>query len=332
MSIKLQSLSHKSQNLHKLESLTASTFIFEQNLISELDKLIKLFKSEFGSLRNAELNFETSDIACKIVAEGNPTLENFAAQVNSALANGYGYAVIKDLPYEENEQLPLFILGLFLGTPRYNNRDRVYLWPVTPKFISSSKVHKGNERFVNADVGLAYHCDTSCVAGLLCVRPAGDGGENSIISTVELHNEILNRDIESLKFLYQPAYIDRMGEQLDGELPYANLPVFALENEKLLTHWADIYHYTIYDKFPELAKLDPKHFTAYESLKTAIKNVSSEKKLSIGLQAGELLLMNNNLVFHNREPFRNDSSTRLLYRIWLTLKEYPSFPHMFGYK
>ena len=65
-----------------------------------------------------------------------------------------------------------------------------------------------------------------CVAALLCLRPAKEGGYSTWASSYTVYNEMLKRRPDLVEVLAQPFYVDRKGEIPEGGLPYFQLPVF----------------------------------------------------------------------------------------------------------
>lgn len=328
----VQKIINKSLELRNSLDQSVVNFTLDENLRNAIAWHIELFKAKFNDLEQAQKEYSTSDLKFHIMCNKNLELEDFAKQIASSLSNEYGYTLIQGAITGNDAALGLFILSAYIGKPMHNNRDRTYIWPLISKQIESSKNLENNIRYGNTGISLPFHTDTCTVAGLLCDTPANDGGENELISTTRVHNLIYDLDQELLKELYGLFYIDRRGENLDGLKPYAEQPIFAYKENQIQTHWADVYNYVAYDKYEELGKLSSKQLQAYEILKQAINTVASEDKVEVKLQKGDLILMNNNLIFHSRKPFIEDGTGRKLYRVWINLECYHTLPHMFGYE
>ncbi len=328
----IQKIINKSLELKNSLNQNVVNFVLDENLRSAIARHIELFKIKFNNLEQAQKEYSTSDLKFHIMNNRNSALEDFAKQITNSLSNEYGYSLIKGMMTGDDAVLGLFILSAYIGKPMHNNRDRKYIWPLISKQIESSKNLENNIRYGNTGISLPYHTDTCTVAGLLCDTPANDGGENELISTTRVHNLIYDLDQDLLKELYGLFYIDRRGEELDRLRPYSEQPVFAYNNNQIQTFWADVYNYAAYDKYDGLDELSSKQIQAYEILKKAIYIVAAEDKVEVKLQSGDLILMNNNLVFHSRKPFTEDANGRKLYRVWINLNCYYTLPHMFGYE
>jgi len=324
---------HPSLNLTNEYDSDKTIVELDQQLVQILLDCVVKFKNKFQSLNRAETLYSTHELTMYILSQKNNMLESLAKMVVDTLCNYSGYILIKNMPIYEDTDIALFILGIYIGRPMYNNLDRKYIWPLISEQIPSNKSLVGNTRYGNTGMALPFHTDTCTLAGLLCDTPSHTGGENEIISAGLVHNRIYNSNFEILKVLYHNFYIDRRGEQFNGMLPYAELPVFAHYNNQLQTFWAGIYNYEAYTKYPDLPPLTPRQLEAYHLLEETILQVASQNTKVIKLRRGDFLLVNNNLVFHSRKPFgTKDNNYRKLYRIWINLNQYFTLPHMFGYE
>ena len=333
--IMINKIEHPSSVLVDQNHIDKSTLYFPDHLALSMGDQILHFRANFISLEHAARDFSTSEIKDIILKNRNKVLEDFAEKLVDCLCNGSGFVNLKDFFVEdsdENVAISLFILGCYLGEPTYNNRDRKYIWPVISQQVESTKKIEGNIRYGNTGAPLPFHTDTGTFAGLLCIAPASEGGENVLISAVSVHNNIYDVKPELLAVLYQDFYIDRRGEEMDGDSPVAKLPVFGVSDKgRLKTFWSDYYNYDAYTKY-NIEPLTPEQQAAYRILKEQIAIVHSSKKVSLKTEKGDVLFVNNNLIFHNRTPFVNNNGVqRKLLRIWVNNKKYDSFPHMFGY-
>ena len=116
-----------------------------------------------------------------------------------------------------------FGLGTLLGEPVSQNAMGHILGHV--KDIGADYARPTHRGYQTA-ARLAYHCDSSDIVGLLCLKPAKAGGKSSIVSSWTLFNEMLRRHPDLLAELLQPVYRDRRGEVPDGAEPWYAVPVF----------------------------------------------------------------------------------------------------------
>ena len=142
-----------------------------------------------------------------------------------------------------------------------------------------------------------------------------------------VHDRIGADRPDLLAELYKPVFIDRKGEEQDGAPEYATLPVFARQDGVLQCHWTRTYTVSAYKRYdvPPLSALQKE---ALIFLEQTINQIADETEYSGLAGKGDLVLMSNNRVFHNRKTF---SGNRKLLRVWIASSEYPSLPHTFGY-
>lgn len=325
-------IQHPSEKLHANFDIETIALVLPNEIKKSLVAYTEIFKSKYGSLKEAISSNEFSTILNYFKQKlFDIKIDFFCSNILNIICNHSGCAVIKNFPYENETndvEIAYFIFSCYLGNPTANNRDGIRVWPVIPKQIDSSKQERTNERHGNSGTALNFHTDTSTFSGLLCIKQAHTGGENELISTVAVHNIIYRKNKELLKTLYFPFYIDRRGEQLDNDLPYAELPVFGVSVKGTIkTHWAKPYLYAAYDKY-NLPALNDIQKSALELLIDTINQVALTTKVVIKSEPGDILIVNNNLIFHNRREFYGD---RCLLRIWLYATQPEAFPHMFGY-
>lgn len=326
---KIHKIRHSSTHLHQ-SNLDYFTIHLAPHSREVIKNHVTLFKKKFDSLKHASSKQSPIGLTQIVMEDKNPILMALSQRIVQMLCD-LGVALLKDFPMDLDQDemdIATFIFGCYLGIPMYNNRDKIYIWPIISRQIDSSKSLDGNIRYGNTSFPLSFHTDTTTFAGLLCLQSSQMGGENELISTVAVHNRIFENRKDLLEVLYAPFFIDRRGEQREGDKPYAEIPIFGMNGSgQLMTHWTQSYTREAYRKYtvPPLSSIQ-EH--ALEYLITTIEQTATERKVEIKSEPGDFLLCNNNLIFHNRKPFIGD---RHLLRIWIHSNRYQSFPHMFGY-
>lgn len=327
----LQIIQHPSINLLDQAYVDSYKIYLNQQIYDALQNHVRIFKNKFHSLKKAtEIN---SPIALHrfVLEKEDMFLSKLSKQAINMLCDKYGVVILKNFPisFDQDEiNIAIFVLGCYLGVPMYNNRDKIYIWPIISRQIDSSKELNGNIRYGNTGAPLSFHTDTTAFAGLLCLQPAQTGGENELISAVAVHNRIYENRKDLLEVLHRSFFIDRRGEQRDGDKPYAEIPIFGMtKSGMLMAHWTKSYTFEAYRKY-DVPPLSAAQKEALNYLIDTINQIENKNKVEIKAEAGDFLLCNNNLIFHNRKPFSGD---RHLLRIWIHSNQYQSFPHMFGY-
>ena len=168
----------------------------------------------------------------------------------------------------------------------------------------------------------------------LCVRPAKTGGENHVISSATLYNEMLRRYPAEARVL--EGVFPYLRHTVDGgnEKPFTFVPVFTCHEgffaASLLRVLIDRA-----DASPEAPSLTVEQRGALDRLQEVAEDPSLYA--SFRLEAGDILLLNNWVTLHRRtgfEDFAEPERRRHLMRIWLSLPNSrpldPRFAEHFG--
>lgn len=143
-------------------------------------------------------------------------------------------------------------------------------------------------------------------AVLYCVTSAADGGESTIFNATAAVRALAEEDIDLVAPLFDSRALTRNGS---AELVGIDGPVFAFENGTLKTRYSvDYVSQWNFEAVPGLAE-------AFAALERFAKP-GSEFYSQTPLEAGELLLMANDLIAHGRLGFRNSETiTRRMGRV-----------------
>jgi hypothetical protein len=127
-----------------------------------------------------------------------PRLEQAVAEMR----DGRGFLVLRGLPVarysDDDVGLIFWGMGRYMGAPLYQN----------PAGDLLGHVYDHGRTYGNIDVRgyetnayLPYHTDAGDMVGLLCLRRGLEGGLSSIVSSVTVHNEVLEQHREYLGLL-----------------------------------------------------------------------------------------------------------------------------------
>jgi len=171
----------------------------------------------------------------------------------------------------------------------------------------------------NTNKKLSFHTDRCDVIVFLCWRKAKAGGENELVSSMHLYNEIGKRRPELLEILKQPFVYKRHTVDLGNELPHCEHPIFSFQDG----FFACSFLRVLIDRAhadPELPDLSPTQIEALDFL----EEVANEPGQSVRFlqEPGDILLLNNWTTLHRRtafEDYGNPEDRRRLFRIWLSM-------------
>ena len=237
-------------------------------------------------------------------------------RIRAELKDGLGAVLIRGLPLDEIGPLHAAIiyygLGRHIGIACSNNPDGDVFGHVTDKGKSQkdplSRGYQTREE-------LTYHTDQCSVVGLLCVRTPKSGGLSKISSSVALYNEMLERSPRSVEVLSEPFFHTKHGEVDEGQKGYYQSPVFNFLDGMLCTSFGPTHIKKGHD-FPDVPDLTEEQIHAIDLAKA----IAEELHYAMELQRGDIQLLNNSVVLHNRtayEDWPEEERKRLLWRLWL---------------
>jgi hypothetical protein len=170
------------------------------------------------------------------------------------------------------------------------------------------------------------HVDGSDVVALLCLRPAADGGGVSrVVSSMAIHNALLEQAPEVLEQLYEGFHHDLRGDvaRPDGPQVTPRVPVFSWFGGVLSCNFNSK---TVQQAAAKLGRqLSPRESAALGAvLKLAL---DPSYFIEMQFETGDLQLVNNYTVLHSRTAWVDPDEARekrLLLRLWL--KSFPDRP------
>lgn len=254
-----------------------------------------------------------------------PTIATWADR----LENGRGFVLVRGLPVErwstERLHAVYYGLGLHLGQPVGQNPRGDVIGLVQAVGDSNDKLTRTYE----TDLYLPYHSDPSDVVGLLCVRPAAEGGLSSLVSVASLYNKLLEKHPEYLGLYYDPWYFSH----LCADEPTPS-PIFSHHEGKLSCRYLRQYTELGHELHGEpLSQVEIEALDAFDEAFT-----DPELRLDMMLEPGDIQFANNYAVLHSRTSFRDHDDPeqrRLMLRLWVKMANArelaPEFPGRNGF-
>ncbi len=245
-------------------------------------------------------------------------------EVRHVLAGGPRFAVLSRLPMDalalDEAKALYWMLSAMLARPVAQKLDGTMIYDVHDtgrQALPGSGVRpdKTNlELFFHNDN--AYNATMPEIVGLLCVRPAREGGTSRVMSLASVHNALRARHGDVLARLYRPFWFDRQREFHPGETPTFSAPVFIRDGERLS---ARISLHQIRGGYAVQGEtMDNRTADAVE----AVREVFADPDLQchFRLQAGDMQFVANREIGHSRTEFHDHEAPdrrRLLIRLWL---------------
>lgn len=256
-----------------------------------------------------------------------------AARMLQQLTDGYGMFLLKGIPIDEDALKIYWLLSMFLGKACIQTRKGCLLYslkneaPAKVGEIVDGELVRGTK--TNDEIGL--HTDPCHILGMLCLQTSTKGGESTLVSTITIHNEMYKENKSLLEELYKPFYSDRQYINLDGYSNISDNPYFKYENNALQVQCNRNRIESAQKHDSSVPRLTQKQIEALD-LFDEIAN-RPENKLTVTLENGDIILLNNNITLHGRKKFddANINAPRHYVRIWLSNPLITSMPSLFGY-
>jgi hypothetical protein len=181
-----------------------------------------------------------------------------------------------------------------------------------------------------SNVELGFHCDAADATGLFFLRQGERGGVSRIASSVAVHDEILRRRPDLLAVLYRPFTVSCQSNELPGEQPWYDMPVFGRVGDDLACAFVKT-NITWAAKNVGAPPLTDEQIEAVEQ----VAAVAAEPQMWIErrFEAGTMWFVNNQTVLHMRTEFTDHDDPamkRHLLRIWLSLPNSRPLPDSFA--
>ena len=293
------------------------------------DEEIKEIDAALQNVRMKGLSI--TDVKAEFTKEDFP-LPNFKAKLNQfaeEISTGRGFLLVKGLPVEkytvEESSIIFFALGLYMGIPISQNAQGHILGHVKSQGLSLKDT---NVRGYQTTAYLPFHTDGADVVGLLCIQKAKSGGASTIVSSMAVYNEILEKHPEYIGLLYNDYFYDRRGEERPGEEPVYKRPIFSYYDGYLSCNYIRGYIESAQAKTNvKLSKVEVELLELIDSICQR-----SDMVIDMELDYGDMQFVNNYTVLHSRtqyEDYEEDHRKRHLLRLWLNLEnERPLSPEL----
>jgi len=291
----------------------------QQYAVKLPQSLIAKFNSFFNSNpppADAELDAYVHDMG---------THSLFTQQIRSALFRFCGFVVTGATPEEwlQDRRARAYYAWLCTQVGRLDYK----LGPFYEVYDRGQENYTLTTRYSDTHLSHGFHTDGTSrntmpdVVGLMCIRQAISGGENHLSNVVDVHQRLLDTAYNSLIELYKPIMRDctvPAGFTPEQILRAHTYPVFEWGAQgrgftfRYMRRWIDVAYQRLNETIP--AKL----ITALDALDRELVNPAN--MLTLKLKKGEVLLLNNLKIAHDRSAFSTDLvGNRLMLRAWLNV-------------
>ena len=253
------------------------------------------------------------------------------SKVERQLEEGSGFAFVRGLPmdrFDEDRLRRLFWgIAIHLGTPVSQSASGERIFSVADAGYAADDARS---RGPNTSRKLSFHTDRCDVIGFCCHRQARSGGENYIVSSMALYNEIFERRPDLLAVLREPFYYLRHTVDDGNDQPWCRQPVFSFCEG----HFAANLLRVLIDRahaHPDLPDLTPEQIEALD----LVESLASDPALhaTFRQEPGDMVFLNNWVTLHKRSAFEDwqeSERRRHILRIWLSMPNSRPLDPMFS--
>ncbi len=257
-----------------------------------------------------------------------PTVAATLHAIRDEVMKGRGIALLRGLPVERysREDLARIYLGLgrHLGTLRSQNAAGHVLGHVCD--IGHDHHRNANQRGYAAAGPMGFHTDSVDIVALMCLQPARMGGDNKVVSSVTVHNEVWKRRPDLAPLLFEPVFRDRRGEVPEGKEPWWVMPIYQWYERDLFSHYSSVYIRSA-QRFGAAARFSDAQLELFDLLEAIAEEPALH--LQMPFAAGDIQFVNNHHMFHGRaayEDWAEPERRRHLLRLWICPPEAPPLP------
>ncbi len=249
-----------------------------------------------------------------------PTLSVKLQSIQHSLEHGSGAAMLRGLPiqrYTEKQATRIFWgLASHVGTPVSQSPAGERVFHVRDEGYAETDP---KARGPSSRKRLSFHTDRCDVISFLCVRQAETGGENFLVSSVAIYNEMLRQRPDLVEVLMQPYRYQRHNVDTGNELPYYEQPIFSIHEGHFAANLLRVLIERAYAA-PDSPAMSDMQREALDCLEQLADDPAMH--VSFRQQPGDLVFLNNWVTLHRRSEFVDyvePQRKRLLLRIWLSV-------------
>ncbi len=171
----------------------------------------------------------------------------------------------------------------------------------------------------NTKKKLSFHTDRCDVIAFLCLQQAKAGGENQVVSSVAVYNEIRERRPDLLDVLMQPFFYKRHNVDTGNSRPFCQQPIFSFCEG----HFACAFLRVLIDRAYSDERTEEMTAEQQDAL-DFLEEIAGEPGMQLRFtqQPGDILLLNNWITLHRRTAFEDwpeVEKRRHILRIWLSM-------------
>lgn len=270
-------------------------------------------------------------------ADRLPGLAGTMQTVASALREGCGFAVVGGFPVDalvdgsdwHLAEAGFWALAQTIGIPDRQDISGQRLHHVRRARPAEELITTQSARAYETDVEVDFHGDGSDALMFLCLRQGKSGGVSRLVSAEQAYDDVMRSSPELAAALLQPFHFDARGQRGDGARTQY-VPI-ATPHDGRMSFLYKRGYIELAQRFDDVPSLTQKQIAAMDAFDAALHDPANV--LEFRMQPGQVLFVNNYAVFHARTAFEDydeEEKRRHFLRIWMTLRDGPPVPDVYG--
>ena len=303
------------------ELITDRSVWASNELLQRPDWLVELTVEELAELTTA-VN-ATQELPIEKITRDNFVLPVFAKRlekIQNSLETGSGATLVRGFNLDgltEVQSIHAF-LGIcqHIGTPVSQSATGERVFHVRDSGFKDD--HPG-ARGPNTKKKLHFHTDRCDVIAFMCLRQAKSGGENFLVSSSMIYNQIASRRPDLLSELCRPFYYKRHNVDLGNQSPYCRQPIFSFTEGRFACSFLRVLIDRAYAS-GEVPAMTDRQCEALDFLEEICERPDVQYRFY--QQPGDMLFLNNWTTLHRRSEFldhKDPVEKRHLLRVWLSV-------------
>lgn len=251
--------------------------------------------------------------------------------VQDALETGSGISLIRGIPlqsFSPEGMLDFFqTLANHVGTPISQSAEGAKIFSVRNAGFADDDPRA---RGPNTKKKLSFHTDRCDVIGFLCVKQAKEGGENQVVSSMTLYNEIQRQRPDLMEALMKPFLYKRHTIDTANEKAYTEQPIFSFCQGHFGANLLRVLIERAYsaEDTPAMSDLQREALDFVDE-----QAARPDLHVTFTQKPGDVLFLNNWVTLHRRTAFKDHAEPeqrRHLLRVWLSMPNSRPIDSMFA--
>lgn len=307
-------------------------------LLSRPDWSVRLTSEELAELHSALQHALATGKPIEELSRADFPLDSLAgklAGIQRDLEQGSGACLLQGLRIDEltesSARCLFWGITSYVGTAVSQSAKGERIFSVRDEGF---QVGQPEARGPNTRKPLRFHTDRCDAIAFFCLQQAKKGGENQLVSSVALYNEMLAQRPDLVDVLCQPFYYQRHNVDRGNDQPWCRQPIFSFFEGYFACSYLRVLIDRAYSS-PELPDMTDQQREAMDYLEQLAAR--PEMHVAFHQQRGDMLFLNNWVTLHRRSEFEDYEDLALrrhLLRIWLSVPNsrplHPDFAANFG--